>query len=152
MRKDSRLSRMLHLLLHMSKFDKPTTSEAIAGMLGTNPVVIRRTLAGLREHGYVASEKGHGGGWVLARPLEEITLLDIHRALGTPETFAIGNAQDNPTCAIERSVNAALGEAFLEAEKLLFERMQAITLAMLAEEFNARYDEWKERQGKTDQS
>ena len=113
MRKDSRLSRMLHLLLHLSKFDKPATSEAIAGMLGTNPVVIRRTLAGLREHGYVASEKGHGGGWVLARPLEEITLLDIHRALGTPETFAIGNAQDNPTCAIERSVNAALGEAFL---------------------------------------
>lgn len=29
-------------------------------MLGTNPVVVRRTMAGLREAGYVKSEKGHG--------------------------------------------------------------------------------------------
>lgn len=141
MRKDSRLSRMLHVILHMSKFERPATSEMLAKMLGTNPVVIRRTMSGLRDQGYVTSEKGHGGGWVLARPLEDISLLDIHRALGTPETFAIGNAQDNPSCPIERSVNETLGEAFLAAEKLLFDRMDGISLAMLAEEFNARYDQ-----------
>jgi DNA-binding IscR family transcriptional regulator len=39
----------------------------------TNPVVIRRTFAGLREAGIVAATKGHGGGWRLAR-----TTVDDH--------------------------------------------------------------------------
>ncbi|HYE44453.1 MAG TPA: Rrf2 family transcriptional regulator, partial [Caulobacter sp.] len=62
MRKDSRLSRMLHVLLHMAQRHEPMTSDAIAQMLGTNPAVVRRTMAGLRDAGYVRSEKGHGGG------------------------------------------------------------------------------------------
>ncbi len=48
MRNDSRLSRMLHVLIHMDQHDQRTTSETIAQMLRTNPVVVRRTMAGLR--------------------------------------------------------------------------------------------------------
>ncbi|MBU2412232.1 MAG: Rrf2 family transcriptional regulator, partial [Gammaproteobacteria bacterium] len=81
MRKDSRLSRMLHVLIHMNQLDAPATSEKIASMLNTNPVVVRRTMAGLRDKGYVTSVKGHGGGWSLAMALSDITLLDIHNAL-----------------------------------------------------------------------
>ncbi|MFP8913766.1 transcriptional regulator, partial [Pseudomonas aeruginosa] len=43
MRNDTRLSRMLHVLIHMARHEGPATSEAIAQMLGTNPVVVRRT-------------------------------------------------------------------------------------------------------------
>ena len=71
MRNDSRLSRMLHVLIHMDKHQHASTSDMIAKMLNTNPVVVRRTMAGLREQGYVRSEKGHGGGWTLVRPLSE---------------------------------------------------------------------------------
>ena len=63
MRNCSRLAQMLHVLLHMARHERPMTSEAIARMLGTNPVVVRRTMAGLRDVGYVGPEKGHGGGW-----------------------------------------------------------------------------------------
>ena len=62
MRKDSRLSRMLHVLIHMGRHEERATSETIAQMLGTNPVVVRRTLGLLKEKGYVRSEKGHQGG------------------------------------------------------------------------------------------
>jgi DNA-binding IscR family transcriptional regulator len=48
----------------------------------TNPVVLRRTMAGSREQGYVRSEKGHGGGWTLACDLSAMTLRDIYDALG----------------------------------------------------------------------
>src|SRR6218665_2385705 len=116
MRKDSRLSRMLHVLLHMARHDQPFTSEQIARMLDTNPVVVRRTMAGLRQAGYVHSEKGHGGGWTIVRDLESITLLDIHKAVGGPRIFAIGNEHDDPQCAVERVVNAALEDALNEAE------------------------------------
>jgi DNA-binding IscR family transcriptional regulator len=80
MRNDSRLSRMLHVLLHMARHDGPMTSEAIGMMLGTNPVVVRRTLAGLRDAGYVRSDKGHGGGWAIACDLERVSLLDVEMA------------------------------------------------------------------------
>ncbi|EGP58589.1 hypothetical protein Agau_C101376 [Agrobacterium tumefaciens F2] len=130
---------MLHILIHMEKHAGAATSESIAAMLQTNPVVVRRTMAGLREHGYVSSEKGHGGGWVLARPLSDITLLDIYRALGTPELFSIGLAGDNPNCVIEQAVNAALFDAMKEAEEILLSRFGSITLSALAEESIARW-------------
>ena len=62
MSSDNRLSRMLHVLIHMDQREHPLTSDEIARMLNTNPVVVRRTMAGLRDNGYVTSEKGHGGG------------------------------------------------------------------------------------------
>ncbi len=134
MRQDTRLSRVLHVLIHMEKHEKPATSDVIAAMLQTNPVVVRRTMAGLRDAGYVTSEKGHGGGWVLARPLAEITLLDIHKALGNPDMFSIGLSGDNPACVIEQSVNVALADAMTEAQALLLDRFGKITLADLARE------------------
>ena len=74
MKRDSRLSDVLHVLLHMAEHSEPSTSELLAKAMRTNPVVIRRVLAGLRERGLVRSEKGHGGGWTLARELSRITL------------------------------------------------------------------------------
>lgn len=139
MRNDSRLSRMLHVLLHMARHSGPMTSEAIAAMLGTNAVVVRRTMAGLRDAGYVRSAKGHGGGWILARDLNEISLLDVHRAVGGPRVFAIGNEHDNPDCLVERVVNQAVGDALREAETLLAERLSAVSLAELARDFDARH-------------
>lgn len=132
---------MLHVLIHMDRLEGPVTSEAIAAMLGTNPVVVRRTMAGLKEAGLLASVKGHGGGWTLARPLDQITLLNIHEALGSPKVFAIGIADDDPTCLIEQSVNAALAETLGEAEQRLRDRFQTITMEALSRDSLKRADE-----------
>ena len=39
----------------------------VVWIIRSNPAVFRRMMAGLRDAGYVASSKGHGGGWTLAR-------------------------------------------------------------------------------------
>lgn len=62
MRRDGRLSGVLHVHLHMAEANGPVTSERLAMMMGINPVVVRRTMAGLRDLSLVASGKGHGGG------------------------------------------------------------------------------------------
>ena len=136
MRQDSRLSRMLHVLIHMGGHDGAMTSDMIASMLDANPVVIRRTMAGLRENGYVHSVKGHGGGWTLAKSLEELTLLDIYHAVGEPSIFAVGPAYDMPGCPIEKAVNATLEDVFTDAEKRLMERFAGVTLADIARSFS----------------
>ncbi|WP_028623207.1 Rrf2 family transcriptional regulator [Pseudomonas sp. Ant30-3] len=140
MRTDTRLSRMLHVLIHIARHDQPATSDTIAQMLGTNPVVVRRTMALLKEEGYVRSEKGHRGGWTLAKPLTQITLLDIHQALGSSSLFAIGLSTDHPECLVEQAVNAALTDAFNAAQALLIARLGSVTLEQLAQDFEARFN------------
>ncbi len=49
MKRDSRLSGILHVLLHMAEHQGPVTSDTLAQAMQTNPVVIRRIMAGLRE-------------------------------------------------------------------------------------------------------
>jgi len=132
MRKDSRLSRVLHVLVHLEAFGHPVTSDTIAKMLGTNPVVVRRTMALLRRQGYVESIKGHNGGWSLARPLDNITLLDIHRALIENSVFTIGLTDEHTDCSIEQAVNHALQDAMDEAEALMLKRFGEVTLAQLS--------------------
>lgn len=136
MRTDSRLSRMLHVLVHMARHEGPMTSAQIAKMLGTNSVVIRRTMAGLRDAGYVGSEKGHGGGWAIACDLDAVSLLDVYRAVGGPKLFAIGNEHANPDCMIEQVVNHAVEDALHEAESRLVERLAAISLGQLSRSFD----------------
>lgn len=131
MRKDSRLSRVLHVLIHMDQLDGPATSKTIAGMLNTNPVVVRRTMALLREQGYVSAVKGHGGGWSLAVPLTDITLFDIHKALGDSALFTIGLTDEHSDCAIEHAVNHAIDGVLVEAESLLLEHFRQVTLDQL---------------------
>ncbi|QNA82581.1 Rrf2 family transcriptional regulator [Sphingomonas sp. So64.6b] len=138
MQNDSRLSRMLHVLLHMARHEGHMTSNAIGAMLRTNPVVVRRTMAGLRDAGYVHSDKGHGGGWIIACDLDRVSLLDVHRAVGGPRIFAIGNENSNPECAVEQLVNEAVGDALRDAEALLVERLGAVSLGELSRGFDTR--------------
>jgi DNA-binding IscR family transcriptional regulator len=149
MNRDSRLSSVLHALLHMAEHGKPLTSEHLADCMGTNPVVVRRTMGLLRNVGLVQSAKGHAGGWSLATDLNAVTFRQLHEALGEPAVFAIGNRNESPDCLVEQSVNAVLDEAFAEAEALLLDRFGAITLADPSAEFSRRHVvHLKERNGK----
>lgn len=138
MKRGSRLSGVLHVLLHMAEQAGPITAEALASAMSTNPVVIRRIMAGLRDRGYVQSEKGHGGGWTIACDLSAVTLGDIYNALGQPGLLAIGNRTEAPDCLVEQAVNAAFGGTLDEAEALLLRRFGEISLAALSDDVHAR--------------
>ena len=138
MKYDGRLSGVLHVLLHMAQKEGTATSEALAKAMGTNPVVVRRVMAGLREQGYVRSERGHGGGWTLACDLSKVTLLNIYDALGCPSLLAIGHRSQAPQCLVEQAVNASLDQAFREAEAVLLRRLGDVTLATLRDDFVQR--------------
>lgn len=132
MNRDTRLSDVLHVLLHMGHVNEPLTSEVLARSMGTNPAVFRRTMAGLREAGLVRSGKGHGGGWQLARPLRGITLLAVYEALGRPNLFAIGNRSRRPDCLVEKNVHGVMANTMAEAEALFIKRFDEITLDDIA--------------------
>lgn len=129
---DTRLARMMHVLVHMHLLGGSETSEVIARMLNTNPVVVRRTMGLLRDAGIVSSAGGRSGGWTLGKPAEAISMLDVQRALDG-QIFAIGRSNDHPQCPVEQTVNNLIEHALQKAEAALSEQLGRVTIAGLAQ-------------------
>jgi Rrf2 family protein len=140
MKRNSKLSSTLHILVHMAeKPEQALTSEQLATFIHTNPVVVRRTIAGLRDVGIVTSSRGHGGGWLLGRAPEKISLAEISVALG--ETLLpFSTEPESPGCLVEQAVITVLDEFRIAAERLLAEKLSRITLADLTADFRRRFD------------
>lgn len=138
MAQDTRLARLLHVLVHMHLRGGTTTSETIAQMLHTNAVVVRRTMAALRDAGLVSSTAGRGGGWVLACDLDKINAGHVYVAIAHASTFAIGPADDNPSCPVEAAVNGLLGAALQHAEVALLRELEAQPLSVLVAQVLSR--------------
>lgn len=133
MARDGRLARMIHVLVHMGLLGGRETSETIAFMLNTNPVVVRRLMGLLKAQGIVASEGGRGGGWTLERPLDELTILNIQEALFDGPIINASRSDDHRKCPVERAANAVLATAFLAAEDAIRIKFSRLTLAEVAQ-------------------
>ena len=74
----SRFTIAIHMLTCMETFkdEYKVTSDFLADSINVNPVVIRRILSQLRDAGLVQVKRGTGGA-VAAKPLKEITFLDV---------------------------------------------------------------------------
>lgn len=139
MKRNSKLSAALHALVHLAQSkDGVMTSEQVAQCLDTNPVVVRRMVAGLRDAGIVTSAKGPGGGIALARPVAAISIADVSAALDEP-LIRLGTEVETPTCLIERSVVSRLEGFRIEAERLLAERLRGMTLADIIDDIGERF-------------
>lgn len=123
MKRNSRLSLALHTLSHMAgNPDRTRTSSDIADHAGTNPVVVRRVLGKLREAGLLTSEKGHAGGWRLARNPQEITLADVYLALDE-RLVATHETTDATACSIEHALHERVSGVLEEIEQSLVQRL-----------------------------
>jgi DNA-binding IscR family transcriptional regulator len=130
--RDIRLARLLHVLIHMHLRGGTTTSETIALMLHTNPVLVRRTMAALRQAGYVHSVPGPGGGWALSCELDQLTARDIYIAIEHRGLFAIGLAEDNLSCPVESAVNRVLDNAMASAEAAWLSSLEEVRLSEIS--------------------
>ncbi len=137
MKRDGKLSLALHALGHMAATAaagaRPLRSEDMAAHNGTNAVVVRRVLGRLREAGIVSSEKGHAGGWRLARDPAAVTVTEVQEALGEGLLAHRLAGDGGPTsCVIERALHEAVDAALRDAEALLLQRLARVTVADLA--------------------
>lgn len=129
------LSDALHVMAHLVGQGEPRTSEQLAQCLPTHPVVIRRLLGQLQKGGLVCSLRGHGGGSQLARNAADITLHDIYVAIGAPALVQTGTRDATRGCPIKQLVDQALDDGARQAQRLLEQRLQGITLDRLGAEF-----------------
>jgi Rrf2 family protein len=60
---------------------RPLTTRAIADQTRVPLGYLSKVLQGLSKAGMVESQRGLGGGFILARPLDELTVLDVINAV-----------------------------------------------------------------------
>ncbi len=116
----SRFAVGVHILTLLAQGSgRPVTSEWIASSANTNPAVVRRLLGMLAKAGLTTSQLGAGGGALLAKPVSEITLLDVYRAVEETALFALHHESPNPACPVGRNIQAALLCTMARAQQAL---------------------------------
>jgi Rrf2 family protein len=130
---NSRLTIAVHALtwigLYQSRGHEVATSEQIASSVNTNPVVIRRLLGELRAAGLVESRRGAGAGWMLARELESVTLLDVYEAVEPSPLFAMHRGEPDQGCVIGHGIQPAMKGVYGGVEDALRGELARTTLA-----------------------
>lgn len=111
------------------------SSERLANTVNTNPVVIRRLLLELRDAGLVETQRGPGGGAKLARPANEISLLDIHRATaGEVEPFGEHPNPPAQSCCVGREIKRVLEHVGEQAKAAVEREYASISLQDVTEQ------------------
>lgn len=109
------------------------TGDFIADSVGSNPVIIRKTLSQLREAGLIEVARGKGGA-TLAKHPDEISLLDVYLATDSQgeNGLLFGFHKDiNPSCPIGQSMHSLLDDKLLHAQKALENDLSTTSLADL---------------------
>lgn len=131
MKRNSKLSLALHTLGHMAgEPERKRTSAEIAEHAGTNPVVVRRVLGRLREAGLLNSEKGHSGGWRLARAPEDITLADVYLALDE-RMIASDKDDESASCSVEHALLKRVSVVLDEIEDSLVQKLSETSISAI---------------------
>lgn len=139
---NSQLTIAAHILAVLAHHndDEAVTSEVLAKGFGTSPVVIRRTLAKLKQAGLVKSKPGAGGGSVLAKPSAEITLRDAYTAVADDAKTVLSRHPGNCGEGIDIAPVIAdyLNELFEDAEQALLKNLEAVNISELTQEIGKR--------------
>lgn len=127
----SRFTMAIHMFTCIDTFsDQKMTSDFMAGSIGTNPVIIRKILQQLKAAGLVEVSRGTGGV-TITRPLEQITFLDIYKAVecAPEEQLFHFHENPNPNCPVGKNIHCVLDNRLLEVQKAMEEKLSQITLA-----------------------
>lgn len=125
---NSQYSIAVHILSLIHSSTEAISSEYIAGSVGVNPVVIRNVTGLLRRGGLLDTQRGVLGAR-LTRRADQISLLDVYRAVNAPETVLKLHQHPNPACPVGANIQSVLDGVFGQAQAALETRLAQVSLA-----------------------
>lgn len=128
----SRFTLAVHIFACIDTFggEYKVTSDFLAGSTNVNPVIIRKILSKLKGAGLIEVARGTGGTTV-ARPLGEISFLDIYNAVECVENGELFHFHENPStnCPVGKNIHNILDGRLLQVQNALEKELASITLA-----------------------
>lgn len=110
------------------------TSSRIAESIKTNPGCVRQLMSSLRRYGLISSVKGHPRP-ALTRAPQDITLLDVYRAVEGQKPLLHLDTHTNPECGVGVNIQLALQDFFDQIQEQAEQKMQQITLQNILDKF-----------------
>ncbi|WP_448698015.1 Rrf2 family transcriptional regulator [Mucilaginibacter sp. AW1-3] len=113
------------------------SSDYMAGSININPVLVRKELINLREHGLIATREGKNGGTYLNKAAADIYLSDVYEAVKRSSSL-LGQSKNtpNPACPVGRQIGNHLNNLYIDAEKALIDQLRTVTLEKFVQKFN----------------
>lgn len=127
----SRFTMAIHMFACIDTFtDQKMTSDFMAASIGTNPVIVRKLLQQLKAAGLIEVSRGIGGVTV-TKPLNEITFLDIYKAVECTPDEELFHFHDNPNqaCPVGKNIHHVLDDKLAKVQEAMERELAAITLA-----------------------
>jgi Rrf2 family protein len=129
---NSRLTLAVHALTWLTRYRDQyefATSERIAQSVNTNPVILRGLLGMMEKQHLVNVQHGSNAGWRIAREPEEITLLDVYRAVKPDKLFSLHHTEPNQQCVIGCGIRSTLEQVYANAQNALDQELARTTIA-----------------------
>ena len=129
MKYSTQLSDAVHVLalIAINQDDFDLSSTSIAASVQTNPGYVRQIMMKLRQAGLMSSVTGHVRP-ALAKPVEQISLLDIYKAVEGDKPLLHLDTDTNPECGIGVNIQLALKDYYEDVQSVAEKRMSQITL------------------------
>lgn len=129
---------IIELAQHEEK--RPLQLKAIAERQDISIKYLEQLMSLLRSAGFVRSVRGSKGGYILARPADQITLNEIFRCLEGAVTTA-ECTQDESYCA--RSADCAARDVWRRVETAIQDVLGSIRLSDLTEKAASKTTEYQ---------
>ena len=125
----------IHILVNLAVGDgSPMRSEDLAYSANTSPTVIRGLLVRMNDAGLTKSQLGSGGGALLARPAERITLLNVYESVEDTEMFSVHREKPCKDCLVGGNIIEAIQPILEKARRAMEQEIGNATIAQLAAE------------------
>lgn len=123
----------LHAALEMALAgDEPVTVAGVAGALGLPQTALAKVFQQLVRSGLAVGTRGVGGGYRLARPSRNVSVLDVLSAFEPPQPPGRCLLIERGNGACPRTGSCGLQQLFDEADELVRCTFASVTLATLA--------------------
>lgn len=128
MKYSTKLSDATHILafIHLNQ-SKPLASADIAASIQTNPSYVRQLMAKLKIAGLIDSMRGQAKPTLSKKP-DQISLLDIYRAIEGDKPLLHLDTNVNPQCNVGVYIQYALKDYYNDIQKVAENKMKEISL------------------------
>lgn len=127
---NTQFSIAVHLMIALGfRSGRQATSGELAGSINTSPSFVRRILAKLSKAGLVSTTTGKTGACLLAKRAEDISLLEIYKAVDAPRTFAIHDYPVQNACRVSCNIESVMHKVLTRAQNSFEGSLGETTLA-----------------------
>ena len=138
MKYSTKLSDTVHVMVLIAiNQEKSLSSASIAESVHTNPGFVRQLMLKLKKAGLMTSVAGHARP-SLSKPTDQITLLDIYKAVEGDKPLLHLDTHTNPDCGVGINIQLSLQEFYNEIQKTAEEKMNTITLQDIIDTYYQR--------------